>query len=163
MNFRLKSDQICRKKAFCRQTVPQSSSARKETFDKDNLTTSRNSDRKIKQPIRVTSRLPKRISGGGGGGAKQVLQMNRFQSSTFRKHFRWLREVANVRPTALHTRFCFREFLYLCVKGEQCSGLKLHLESLGSQFKSHFEKKNKTNRKQKQTKLKQRLRALTQT
>ena len=48
------------KKAFYRQGIPESSCARKETVDIDIYVTSRNSDRKIMQSIRVTSRPPMR-------------------------------------------------------------------------------------------------------
>ena len=41
-------------KAFYRQTIPESSCARKETFDIDILVTSKNSDRKIMQSIIIT-------------------------------------------------------------------------------------------------------------
>ena len=42
---------IGQRKAFCRQRVPESSCARKETVDIDILITSRNDDRKIMQYI----------------------------------------------------------------------------------------------------------------
>ena len=48
------------RKAFYRQRIPESSCARKETFDIDILVTSRNDDRKIMQTIRITSRPPSR-------------------------------------------------------------------------------------------------------
>ena len=49
------------RKAFYRQIIPEFSSARKKTVDIDILVTSRNGDRKIMQPIRITSRPPSRI------------------------------------------------------------------------------------------------------
>ena len=48
-------------KAFCRQRIPQSSCARKETADRDIIKTSKNGDRKIMQPIRITSESPTQI------------------------------------------------------------------------------------------------------
>ena len=42
-------------KAFCRQRIPQSSCARKETADIAILITSRNDDRNTTQPIRIVS------------------------------------------------------------------------------------------------------------
>ena len=51
-------------KAFYRQWIPEFSSARKETVDIDILVTSRNSDRKIMQSIRITSRPPSRKGSG---------------------------------------------------------------------------------------------------
>ena len=47
-------------KAFYRQGIPESSCARKETVGIDILETSRNSDRKIMQSIKITSRPPSR-------------------------------------------------------------------------------------------------------
>ena len=62
VNSRLKATKIIgQRKAFYRQRIPESSSARKETIDMDNLVTSRNGDKKIMQSIRITSRLPSRI------------------------------------------------------------------------------------------------------
>ena len=52
---------IVQRKAFYRQRIPESSCARKETVDMDILVTSRNSDRKIMQSIKITSRPPLRI------------------------------------------------------------------------------------------------------
>ena len=49
------------RKVFYRQKIPESSCARKETFDIDILVTSRNGDRKIIQSIRIMSRPPLRI------------------------------------------------------------------------------------------------------
>ena len=57
VNSRLKATKIiAQRKAFYRQRIPRSSSARKETVDIDILVTSRNSDRKIMGSIRITSR-----------------------------------------------------------------------------------------------------------
>ena len=62
VNSRLKATKIIGQgKAFCRQKIPESSCARKETVDIDILVTSRNVDRKIMQSIRITSRSPSRI------------------------------------------------------------------------------------------------------
>ena len=44
------------RKVFCRFRIPESSCARSETIDKDTII-SRNGDRKIIQPIRITSGL----------------------------------------------------------------------------------------------------------
>ena len=56
INSRLKAIQIIwQGKELWRQRIPQSSTARKETVNKDILITSRNGDRKIMQPIRITS------------------------------------------------------------------------------------------------------------
>ena len=61
VNSRLKATKtIGQRKAFFRQRIPESSCARKETVDIDNLVTSRNGDRKVMQSIRITSRHPSR-------------------------------------------------------------------------------------------------------
>ena len=61
VNSRFKATKIIgQRKAFYRQRIPESSSARKETVDIDILVTSRNGDRKIMQSIRVTGRSPSR-------------------------------------------------------------------------------------------------------
>ena len=49
---------ISQGKAFCRQRIPQSSCARKETADRDIFKTFKNGDRKTMQPIRITSGSP---------------------------------------------------------------------------------------------------------
>ena len=50
VNSRLKATKIIgQRKAFYRQSIPESSYARKETVDIDILVTSRNGDRKIMQ------------------------------------------------------------------------------------------------------------------
>ena len=51
---------ISQRKAFYRQRIPGSSSARKETVNIDIPVTFRNGDRKIMQSIRITSRRPSR-------------------------------------------------------------------------------------------------------
>ena len=54
VNSRLKVIKIIgQRKAFCRQRIPESSCARKETVDIDIFVTSRNGDRKIKQSNRI--------------------------------------------------------------------------------------------------------------
>ena len=59
INSRLKATKIIgRRKAIYRQSIPESSCARKETVDIDIFLTSRNGDRKIMQSINKTSRLP---------------------------------------------------------------------------------------------------------
>ena len=57
VNSRLKAIHIIdQRKAFYRQRIPESSCVRKETVDIDILVTSRNSDRKIMQSLRIMSR-----------------------------------------------------------------------------------------------------------
>ena len=61
VNSRLKATKIIgQRKAFDRQRIPGSSFARKQTVDIDILGTSRNSDKKIIQSIRIKSRPPSR-------------------------------------------------------------------------------------------------------
>ena len=61
VNSGLKATKIIgQRKAFYRQIIPEFSCARKETVDTDILVTSRNGDRKLMQPIRITSRPPSR-------------------------------------------------------------------------------------------------------
>ena len=55
VNSRLKATKIIvQRKVFYRQRIPVSSCARKETVDISVLVTSRNSDRKIMQSMRIT-------------------------------------------------------------------------------------------------------------
>ena len=55
VNSRLEPTKIIgQRKAFYRQRIPVSSCARKETVDIGVLVTSRNSDRKIMQSMRIT-------------------------------------------------------------------------------------------------------------
>ena len=62
VNFRHKAIKIIRqRKALYRHRIPESICVRKEIADIDNLVTSRNGDRKIRESIRVTSRPPTRI------------------------------------------------------------------------------------------------------
>ena len=64
-NSRLKATKIIgQRKAIYRQKIPEPSSARKETVDKDILVTSRNGDRKIMQSIIITSRPTSRKKSG---------------------------------------------------------------------------------------------------
>ena len=64
VNSRLKATKVIgQRKAFYRQRIPESSCARKEIFDIDNLVTSRNGDRKIMQSTRIRSRPPLRKKG----------------------------------------------------------------------------------------------------
>ena len=61
VNSRLKATKIIgHRKAFYRQRIPEPSCAWKETVVIDIFVTSRNSDRKIMQSIRITSRPPSR-------------------------------------------------------------------------------------------------------
>ena len=60
-NFRLKAIQIIgQRKAFYRQRIPESGCVRKKTVEIYILVTFRNSDRKMMQSIRITSRSPLR-------------------------------------------------------------------------------------------------------
>ena len=63
INSRLKAIYIIgQRKAFCGQRIPESSCARKETVDLEILITSRRKgDRKIMQPIKITSETPTRM------------------------------------------------------------------------------------------------------
>ena len=63
INSRLKAIYIIgQRKAFCGQRIPESSCARKETVDIEILITSRRKgDRKIMQPIKITSETPTRM------------------------------------------------------------------------------------------------------
>ena len=57
VNTRIKATKIIgQRKAFYRQRIPESTCVRKGTVDIDILVISRNSDRKIMQSIRITSR-----------------------------------------------------------------------------------------------------------
>ena len=57
VSFRLKAIEIIgKRKLFYRQRIPESCCARSETVDIEILVTSRNTDRKIMQSIRITSR-----------------------------------------------------------------------------------------------------------
>ena len=60
---------------------------RKETVDIDILVTSRNGDRKIMQSIRITSRSPPENK---EEEPLEPVQMNIFQSNTYRKDLSWL-------------------------------------------------------------------------
>ena len=53
---------IGQRKAFCMQRILESRCVRKETVDIDIFITSRNGDRKIMQPIRITSGAVKSMS-----------------------------------------------------------------------------------------------------
>ena len=62
VNSRLEATKIIgQRKAFYRQKIPWSSSAKEETVEIDILVTSKNGDRKIKQSIRIMSRPALRI------------------------------------------------------------------------------------------------------
>ena len=64
VNSRLKATKIIgQRKAFYKQRIPESSCVRKETVEKDILVTSRNSDRKIMQSIRITTGPQEKGSG----------------------------------------------------------------------------------------------------
>ena len=62
IEFRIKAIKIVGKRnTFCKQKIPASSCARKETVHKVTLVISKNGDRKIYQPIRITSGPPKKV------------------------------------------------------------------------------------------------------
>ena len=90
-NSRLKATKITDQgEAFYRQRIPEPSCVRKETDDSfilvtvDILVTSRNGDRKIKQPIRIKSRPPSRKRKWN-----QLSQFNIYQRNNYRKDLRW--------------------------------------------------------------------------
>ena len=62
---------INQRKAFYRQIIPKSSCARKETVDIEIFIPSRNSDRNIMQPV-------------------QPVEMNFYQSNTYRRDLIWM-------------------------------------------------------------------------
>ena len=72
---------IGQRKPFYRQRIPEFSCVRKETVDTDILVTSRNGDRKIMQPIKITSRPPLRKT--------KWNKLNIYQSNTYRKDLSW--------------------------------------------------------------------------
>ena len=53
---------LCLRKAFSKQIIPESSCSSKENVDIGILITSRTSERKITQPIRITSERPEKVS-----------------------------------------------------------------------------------------------------
>ena len=56
---RRKANQVTgQRKAFCRQRIPESTCAGKETVNIEILTVAKKSSKKIMQPIRITSRPP---------------------------------------------------------------------------------------------------------
>ena len=61
-------------KAFCRKRIPESNCLQKETLDRDIVIMSRNGDRKIMQPIRITSGPAMRTSGTSGTSSDEHLQ-----------------------------------------------------------------------------------------
>ena len=62
VNSKLKATNIVgQRKASYRQRIRDPCFARNETVNIENLVTSRNGDRKIRQSIRITSRPPSRI------------------------------------------------------------------------------------------------------
>ena len=88
VNSRLKATKIKgQRKEFYRQTIPEPCCKRKETIAIDILVTSRNSDKKIMQSIRITSRPPLRM--------KKWNQLSQFRwtstkSNTYTKNLSWL-------------------------------------------------------------------------
>ena len=61
VNYTLKATKIIgQRKPFNRLRIPEPSCAKKGTIEIDVLVISRDSDRKIMQPIRITSRPPSR-------------------------------------------------------------------------------------------------------
>ena len=87
VNSRLTATKIiCQRKAFYRHRIPEPSSARKETIDIGILVKSRNGDWKIMQSIRITKTFleNKELE------TVQPVQMNTYQSYTYRKDLSWL-------------------------------------------------------------------------
>ena len=77
VNSRLKAIQIIgQRKAFYRQRIPESTCAKKETFNVDILVTSRNGDGKIMQSIRIMSRSPSRSPHDTGFESKKMIKNN---------------------------------------------------------------------------------------
>ena len=60
-------------KAFCRKRIPESNCLQKETLDRD-IIMSRNGDRKIMQPITITSGPAMRTSGTSSTSSDEHLQ-----------------------------------------------------------------------------------------
>ena len=90
VNSRLKATKIIgQRKAFCRQRIPGSSWARKESVDIDILVPSRNGDRKIMQSIRITSRplSRKRKSNHLKPVLTNIYQSNTHKKDLSRPHF----------------------------------------------------------------------------
>ena len=52
---RLKATKTIKRKAFCRQRIPESTCAKEESVDMDILITSKNGDRRIMQSVRIVS------------------------------------------------------------------------------------------------------------
>ena len=90
INSRLKAIHIIgQRKAFCWQRIPESSCARKETADIEILITSRRKgDRKMMQPIRITSEW--NCYKYEEKEPVQPVQMDIYQSSSYRKDLNWL-------------------------------------------------------------------------
>ena len=97
--------------ATMRYWVTKKSKLKKGTVDIDIFLTSRKSDRKIMQSIRIMSRPPSRI--------RKWNQLSQFRSTpakvmpmeisimgTFQQWVKASREVASEGPTVLHIRFC---------------------------------------------------------
>ena len=86
VNSRLKATKIIsQREAIYRQIIPESICAKEETVNIGIFETSRNGDRKIIQSIRITRRPPSRIRKWN-----QLVQMNIYQSNTYRKDLSWL-------------------------------------------------------------------------
>ena len=64
------------RKAFYRQRIPKSSCARKEIVDIEIVVTSRNSDRKIMQSIRIRSRPPREKGSGTSWASSEEHLLN---------------------------------------------------------------------------------------
>ena len=113
VNSRLKATKIIsQREAIYRQIIPESICAKEETVNIGIFETSRNGDRKIIQSIRITRRPPSRIRKWN-----QLVQMNIYQSNTYRKDLSWLhfddepkggrdRQAASEGPTVVLMRFC---------------------------------------------------------
>ena len=75
---------ISQGKAFCRQTISQSICARKDTADIDILKTPKKGDRKIMQPITITSGSENSAASSDEHLPKQY-QQKRLRMATFRQ------------------------------------------------------------------------------
>ena len=74
VNSRFKATKIIGyRKAFYRQRILEFTRARKETVDIDIFVTSRNSDMKVKQSIRITSRPGEKGSGASSASSNEHL------------------------------------------------------------------------------------------
>ena len=103
LNSRLLAIQINGQgKAFCRQRIPEPGCAKKETFGKDILITSRNGDRKIRKSIRIIVDLYENKE----EKPVQPVKMNIYERPKGSK------EAASLGTIVLNTRFCNLSRIY---------------------------------------------------